>query len=273
MENHECRSNWTIRQINALAEKCNGFARFIIPGRQEYFREGAPPLKPYRTNHDQYDNYFPCPNCNDVYERKSQLKEHLKERECSYYYPLRFAMSLVSRVRIRKTQWFGSTSRATKMSDRLCKSVDDRPGPESQKKVGRTRRTAENGDGWTSASSWRKKTRKIASQHKRPLRWWVPVVVRSRASAPWSYISVGRLSYIGSWSYEKIVGFHPHSQAKLVSEMLLLMVEALIAFGRLHMWFAVPCPNSLLQTPEKWFSMLALTRTVLTIRREPPVPM
>lgn len=87
IENHECRSNWTIRHINALAENCNGFARFIIPGRQDLFREGAPPLKPYRDDHNQYDNYFLCPICEDIYETKSQLKEHLKERECSYYYP------------------------------------------------------------------------------------------------------------------------------------------------------------------------------------------
>ena len=87
IENHECRSHWTIRQINALVEECNGFARFIIPGRQDWFRAGAPPLKPQKIDHDQYDNCFICSICGEFYETKSQLTEHLKERECSYDYP------------------------------------------------------------------------------------------------------------------------------------------------------------------------------------------
>ena len=87
IENHECRSHWTIRQINALAEKCNGFSRFIIPGRQDWFRKGAPPLKPQKIDYDQYNDCYICSNCDELYENMSELKEHLEERECSYDYP------------------------------------------------------------------------------------------------------------------------------------------------------------------------------------------
>ena len=87
IENHECRSHWTIRQINALAEKCNGFSRFIIPGRQDWFRRGAPPLKPQKNDYDRYNDCYLCPNCDEIYENMSELKEHLEERECSYDYP------------------------------------------------------------------------------------------------------------------------------------------------------------------------------------------
>ena len=87
IENRECRSQWTIRQVNALAEKCNGFSRFIIPGRQDLFRKGAPPLKPQKNDYDQYNDCYLCPNCDELYENMSELKEHLKERECSYDYP------------------------------------------------------------------------------------------------------------------------------------------------------------------------------------------
>ena len=87
IENRECRSHCTIRQINALAEKCNGFSHFIIPGRQDLFRDGAPPLKPQKIDYDQYDDCYFCSNCDEPYENMSELKEHLKERECSYDYP------------------------------------------------------------------------------------------------------------------------------------------------------------------------------------------
>ena len=87
IENNECRSHWTTRQINTLAEECNGFSRFIIPGRQDWFRKGAPPLKPQKFDYDEYNDCYLCSNCDEPYENMSELREHLQERECSYDYP------------------------------------------------------------------------------------------------------------------------------------------------------------------------------------------
>ena len=87
IENNECRFGWTIQYLNALAEECNELAPFIIPERILWFRAGAPPLKPDQTDYNPYDDLYVCSVCNEEYERGHQLREHLKERECSYAYP------------------------------------------------------------------------------------------------------------------------------------------------------------------------------------------
>ncbi len=88
IENNECHNDWTIQHLNALAEECNGSAQFIIPQRRECVHEGAPPFKSKkRTGYDPYDYYLVCPNCDELFERESQLKEHLRTRECSHTGP------------------------------------------------------------------------------------------------------------------------------------------------------------------------------------------
>ena len=87
LENHECHNDWTIQHLNALAEECTGSTRCIIPGRGTWFRAGAPPLKPKKADRDPYDGFFICSICRMGYERESQLKEHLNDRECSHDYP------------------------------------------------------------------------------------------------------------------------------------------------------------------------------------------
>ncbi len=39
------------------------------------------------TDYDPYDYYLVCPNCEELFERESQLKEHLRTRECSHTHP------------------------------------------------------------------------------------------------------------------------------------------------------------------------------------------
>lgn len=87
IEDNECRSHWTIKHLNMLAEECNGAAQFIIPGRRRWFRAGAPPRKPSEADYNRSGDYFTCCICDEDYEMESQLKRHYKERECSYDYP------------------------------------------------------------------------------------------------------------------------------------------------------------------------------------------
>ena len=86
-EDDGCCSNWIIDHFNALAEKCNDSAQFIVPRRRRGFRVGAPPLKPRRTDCDRLGDCFSrCIGVED-YEIESQLKRRRKERERSYHYP------------------------------------------------------------------------------------------------------------------------------------------------------------------------------------------
>lgn len=87
IENKECHNQWTIQHLNALAEESNRSAHFIIPGRGTYFRAGAPPLKPMNTDHEPYQDVYVCSICGEDYGRKSQLKRHLQNRECSHDHP------------------------------------------------------------------------------------------------------------------------------------------------------------------------------------------
>ena len=87
IENNECRNHWTIQHLNKLAEECNGSAQFIIPGREAWFRAGAPPLKAKNTDQDPYNESFVCSICDDDFERHFQLKKHLQDGDCSHEYP------------------------------------------------------------------------------------------------------------------------------------------------------------------------------------------
>ena len=86
IEDNECHDGWTIQHLNKLAAECKGSEQFIIPGRKTWFRAGAPPLKPKKTEYDPYV-LFCCPICKTGYEEESELKQHLKEQECSSDYP------------------------------------------------------------------------------------------------------------------------------------------------------------------------------------------
>lgn len=87
IEDNECRNNWTIQYLNALAEECNGSVQLIIPRRGCWFRAGAPPLKPRGIDYKPYEGCFTCSICDEDYELRFELKEHLKERGCCYDYP------------------------------------------------------------------------------------------------------------------------------------------------------------------------------------------
>ena len=87
IENNECHYGWTIQHLNALAEECRELARFIIPGQELWFRAGAPPRKTKQTDYRPYDDVFVCSICAEEYKSRSQLREHLKEQECSHDYP------------------------------------------------------------------------------------------------------------------------------------------------------------------------------------------
>ena len=84
IKNNECHK---MQHLKALAEECDGSAQCILPQRRECVHAGAPPFKSKRrTDYDPYDYYLVCPNCDELFERESQLKEHLKKRECSHTY-------------------------------------------------------------------------------------------------------------------------------------------------------------------------------------------
>ena len=87
IENSECHNRWTIQHLNKLAEECSGMVHFIIPGRETWFRAGAPPLKAKQADSDSQHRAFKCSICDKRYVRSSQLKEHLEEQECSHDYP------------------------------------------------------------------------------------------------------------------------------------------------------------------------------------------
>lgn len=87
IENNECRSGWTIKHLNAMAESCNELGFFINHERRLWFRAGAPPLKPEGNDYSPRDDLYVCPVCFEEYETWHQLREHLKGRECSHDYP------------------------------------------------------------------------------------------------------------------------------------------------------------------------------------------
>lgn len=87
IENNQCRNHWTIQHLNALALECDGFWHLIHAGRETSFRAGAPPLDTKGSDYIPRHHTFVCPICREEYERESQLKEHLKEGECSKDYP------------------------------------------------------------------------------------------------------------------------------------------------------------------------------------------